>query len=461
MMKTTLLMVAALCIGILIGRYLTPAEIGDLSPSLPQFTAIENTHSASLDVSEPASGLKASLPSVRQCTPTVNAGSQTEGIETVDSAYDALTEMENNIERMANGDLGLLIEAYFSVENLSEAQKLDLVKKTLDESDKDGIKVGLVLTSLARTNPELAYREMLSYSDPEKGGNMAVDVLSIWATSDPERAFKELQALEQQEGANYRKARALNAIFSTIAENRDTSKLIHFLGQMSDDVDEEMVDKQSAVGSYLSNLESGVEFADVYYTLQLAGEESRVLNTVLTSWAGQSAQTLINQIPQGALDEIDEYSIRMLSNQMLRYDDNVASRDAAEWLISHASAEEMQAFSEQISDAWVSSSPRDAIRWYESQDNYSERHKASLLSMAIYEESEYVIEQIPTLESEQLRRSVSFRVYQQLIDSDEEKAAVFLEASPFKDTIVARLEKQDQNRTLRRAGLFDPEDNCN
>lgn len=81
--------------------------------------------------------------------------------------------------------------------------------------------------------------------------------------------------------------------------------------------------------------------------------------------------------------------------------------------------------------------------------------------MAIYEESEYVIEQIPTLESEQLRRSVSFRVYQQLIDSDEEKAAAFLEASPFKDTIVARLEKQDQNRTLRRAGLFDPEDNCN
>lgn len=459
-MKLSLVMLLACVVGLMIGRYLIPhvPEKLPLGASPVSTQSIDKSDTTTDDLVVANAAIPARIQASQQCQGenALLAPPAT----TVASAQDALVTLHDNMDKLMGGDLGPLIDAYVQIEGLSDQQKLDLIDITLTQGFKDDMQSALVVTSLVKTNPQMAYEAMLSHSNEKAGKDLAMGVLSVWAQTDPDRAFNELLSIEEGEERGYRKSRTFNAIFSKIASERDTAKLINYLSRMSESQESDAIAKESAVTSYLAQLESGVEFADVYYSLQLAEEETRVLNSVLTSWARQSANSLISQVPAGSLDTVDEFSVRMLSNHMLRFNEAINPNEAAEWLISHANTENRLSFSAQISDAWVATDPRAAVAWYERQEGFSQEHKASLLSMAIYDDTDFVIDMLPTLQNESLQRSVSLRVYQQLLDSQPEQAEAFIADSPYKEAIKTKVSQRQEQESLRRSGLVDPIDSC-
>ncbi len=335
-----------------------------------------------------------------------------------------------------------IAEAYSLIENLTESELLEILQSEFDSenSAKDINALVMILSQYAEYDPQGAIDFVeRNVTSPQSKMIATLATLKTWADHDPLGAlnwyFSESKKASNQ-GILSGVASSLTVIFNSLATTDielATSKLYEIQSS-------EQHLSLAAMG-VINALSDKQEFADFLLRTEDLKQE-RLRTSVIGIWGAKNplemTQWLDNEY-QG--EDIDVLKQRAMASWMMS-----SPQESANWYVGGASEDKRQERVGEVVRHWSSTSPESAMDWLLRQSNIDYQSAVStLLTHAIYSDFEFVSDNLELLKDRKQKAGLSFGIYTQLKKIDKDKAAEFLQASPYGAEMQVTLERHRKN----------------
>lgn len=313
--------------------------------------------------------------------------------------------------------------------NLSEVERLLLQMTETEVSPAQNQGVVALLSRYA----ELAPLDALQFIDRHITNSMVrlsgtLSVIATWAQNEPFEALQWYhnsasvsEAMSPQE-----RSMLLPTIFQSLA-HYDINAAMTELARL----DANQRQLSMAVGGMANVLDSSEQFESVYQFLS-DNDMTEASHALFWRWAASESEGLSRWFENY---HGDDRNVLAQSIYRAKYVNDF--RQAADWYVSHVDREQLdEAIAHIVRSGNFMHPPGDILDWLKEQKHPNEqKYVVSLLKNAAFSDTDFAIQNISLVKSDEARKELSYSIYSALEHNNPELAQTFKNNSPFKREI--------------------------
>ena len=335
-------------------------------------------------------------------------------------------------------DLNDIGQAYLQLKQLNQAQVYQLMYQLKDTLNKPNS--WLALTMVLGRYGELAPIDAIAFvSDHLNSTDARISglgqVLTSWAKTSPNEAIDwynnnkgYINSLSTRAGEGF----GSSIIFGALAQ-QDFNNAIDQLNIYASDGG----NLPMAVRGISQSITNSDDYHQLIEHVELINNP-QLVKTIASTWAMKNPQQLSEQ-----LDKINfptEEAKAEINEQILTSWSSTEPTKAADWYLNQQPEEKHQQAVNRVAKNLAFVNPEHAMNWLSARQELDTSNAFyEILSVSTFSETNFAIDNLEKLTSEQQKQALSLQIYQTLLESNRDRAENFLAFSPYKFYIEQNL----------------------